>query len=157
ELELVVELEVRIAAVESIVIARYRRITVGDERSQPRVPQKIPFQTTDKKIIRRCRIEPLCFHAQETDVVTLHLTGDSRSANDRNGCAVSAQSNTPAEKRHEVAVGRSESKDAGVFEKEVSFLGKELIESSQVHLLLVDFNLRKVGSIRPVERERWCE
>ena len=55
------------------------------------------------------------------------------------------------------AATRTKSESAGVFDKELTFFGKEEIEPGQVHLLLIDLDLRKVRTVRGIECERWCQ
>ena len=53
-----------------------------------------------------------------------------------------------------VAARRAEREVAGVLEEEVALLGKEQVEARQVHLLLIDFDLREIGPVGRVERQR---
>src|SRR5207249_1642120 len=47
--------------------------------------------------------------------------------------------------------------NAGIFEKEVALFGEEEIEACQVHLLLIDLDLREIRAVCAVERERRCD
>ena len=43
---------------------------------------------------------------------------------------------------------------AGVLQEEIALLGKEDVEARQVHLLLIDFDLREIGAVRGVQGQR---
>ena len=79
------------------------------------------------------------------------------AADDRNRRAGIGQADPPAEeqvgldrRRGERAAG-AHLELAGVLQEEVALLGKEQAEAGQVHLLLVDFDLREVGVVGDVE------
>ena len=83
-----------------------------------------------------------------------HFAGEPRAADDRDRLAGRGQADSPAEEQIGLDRGRREGaagahlEQAGVLEEEVALLGKEEAEPRQVHLLLVDLDLREIGVVR---------
>ena len=50
------------------------------------------------------------------------------------------------------AAAAAEAEVAGVLDEEVALFRKEQAETRQVHLLLIDLDLREIGAIRGVEQ-----
>src|SRR5262245_20086839 len=105
---------------------------------------------TDQEVVRGCEaarsLVPICpsLHHNRAHVVLARASRESCSAEYRNGCAGRAEADPSAEERKDVGrfLGRGGNlKEARVLEKELALFREQDVESGQVHLLLVRFNL----------------
>src|SRR5439155_11426907 len=152
ELEFLEELKVGVGPVNAVVIAGDSGVAAGHQSSDVRVSQEVPLDPSDEEIVRRRQAEVVRLHCDEAHVVAIDLSGHPGSTDDRNRCSRRAQTNTAAEERHQISAW-PESEGARILQKEVPLLGEEQIESRQIHLLLIRFDLRKISPVCTIEGE----
>jgi hypothetical protein len=91
-------------------------------------------------------------HVEQPDVPETDLSRHPATADDRNRFAVLVQPDPPAEEQVHLA-GIADREETGVLEEERPLLGEEQVEAIEVHLLIVDLDLREVGVDGPIERQ----
>src|SRR5437870_3268001 len=122
EFKLVEELEVSVASVDAVIVTRNGRVSIGYHRPDPGILQKIAFHAADGIVIRRNEVgafrEPLRIHRNESEVIPIYLSGETRSALDRNRSSCGAQSDPATEKWNEVRF-RTKVERARILQEEI--------------------------------------
>ncbi len=109
----------------------------------------------DAEVVRRdAALEILGrLHVDEADAgIAVHPPCQAAAGDDGNRNVVAADADGTAEEHFRFA-GHPDRKETRVLEEERPFLGKKQIEAIEVDLLLVDFDLSKVGVVGGVERQ----
>ena len=146
----------RVRAIDAVVVARHRRIAVRDEHADKRIVQQIASARAHDVVVGRRRIAELrlgssspgtrrCRPAVFPDTRAPPMIGT--------GVPAALRPIRRLKNGRRCRPGR-EAELAGVLDEEVALFGKEQAEARQVHLLLVDFDLREIGVIGRVERQR---
>ena len=102
------------------------------------------MRTTLKLLPGRLILIVVGLHVQQADVEAPGLARHAAAAQNRNRLAVVADADAAAEEQVDLA-GVADREEAGVLEEERPLLREEQVEAVEVHLLIVDLDLREVG------------
>src|SRR5687767_2387138 len=128
-------------------------VTVREQRAHRRSVRQIAADANDGEVAAGQTIVVVVrLHVEQADVVLARFSRQASAAEDRNRFAVRADADAPAEEQVDFT-GIADGEEAGVLEKEGALLGKEQIEAIEVHLLVVDLDLREVRVDGGIEHE----
>ena len=163
-----VEAEVRVGAVDAVVVARVGRLPRQEDRADVRRAQHIAAAAQHGVVVAGRAAFRIGLDRHQADAVRAGASGQARAGVDRNRRAVAGQPDAAAEEQQHLFFRRREAivaeprfardvaevERAGVLEEELALLRVVEAELRQVDLLLVGFGLREVRLGGDVEGQR---
>ena len=161
------------------VIAGAVGLLIEHEKTDVRVGQHVAAEPQRGEVGRERCLRASLLNIEGSDAVLTNPAGQTRATENRNRFASVAQPDAPAEEQDRVLRGvlsssadipadaesaaeatasgvpgiLGELEDAGILQKEIALFGEEEAEAREIHLLLIDFDLREIRVDRKVPRQ----
>ena len=133
-------------------------VAVDEEHADCRPSRDLLIEPDHCKVVfGRNACDCLRAHREQSEVgAVANFPGQSQTAVDRDLFASGSNPDASGEEQLNLT-RRSDGKLSRILQEERALFRKEQAEAVQIHLQVVDFDLREVGVVRRVERQAWRE